>query len=231
MGVIPYTRPPCGTCWSSSSSSPSLQRASLQRWAHAEVVLFGIACCWHGPLLLQQRRSHGMPLTAARHALVSFPHLPPQLFAQWLRAHGALLTGAGAPSLAERLEALRGVSRCGVAGSVAGKAEAARQQRRPRPRVQVRRPSAALCDLPLSWPTPVARLWLPLFNRIEADPQYWPVLRRLLAVGQLEAAGELLLEHPAYAAEAGGGLQVRGGARAQAGACDPGEGSSPSDAV
>jgi hypothetical protein len=49
----------------------------------------------------------------------------------------------------------------------------------------------------------------PLPPRIEADADYWPVLRRLLAAGQLEAAGELLLEHPAYAAEAGGGLQVR----------------------
>jgi hypothetical protein len=52
----------------------------------------------------------------------------------------------------------------------------------------------------------------PLKNptRVEAEPQYWPVLRRLLAVGQLEAVGELLLAHPAYAAD-GGGAQVRAG--------------------
>lgn len=47
-------------------------------------------------------------------------------------------------------------------------------------------------------------------HRVEADPAYWPLLRRLLATGQLEAAGELLLAHPAYAADAsGGGATVR----------------------
>ncbi|GBF94028.1 hypothetical protein Rsub_07296 [Raphidocelis subcapitata] len=43
--------------------------------------------------------------------------------------------------------------------------------------------------------------------RVDAEPSYWPLLARLLAVGQLEAAGGLLLAHPAYAAEAGGGVQ------------------------
>jgi hypothetical protein len=35
------------------------------------------------------------------------------------------------------------------------------------------------------------------------------MLRRLLAVGQLEVVGELLLAHPAYADSDAGGLQVR----------------------
>ncbi|KAI8463575.1 MAG: Nup85 nucleoporin-domain-containing protein [Monoraphidium minutum] len=76
-----------------------------------------------------------------------------ELFANWLRLHGALLAGPAAATLAERVEALR---------------EA---------------------------------------ERIEADPSYWPTLRRLVAVGQLEAAGELLLAHPAYADADGGGPQ------------------------
>jgi len=79
-----------------------------------------------------------------------------QLFAQWLRAHGGLLAGPSAPSLSERVDALRGSA------------------------------------------------------RLEAEPSYWPTLRRLLAVGQLEAVGGLLLAHPAYSADASGGAQVGG---------------------
>eukprot|EP00878_Enallax_costatus_P011131 GHUV01011624.1.p1 GENE.GHUV01011624.1~~GHUV01011624.1.p1 ORF type:complete len:740 (+),score=246.31 GHUV01011624.1:1146-3365(+) len=34
--------------------------------------------------------------------------------------------------------------------------------------------------------------------RIEIDPTYWPIVQRLVLVGQLETAAELLMLHPAY---------------------------------
>lgn len=34
--------------------------------------------------------------------------------------------------------------------------------------------------------------------RIDNEPTYWPTVQRLVLIGQLEAAGSLLMAHPAY---------------------------------
>lgn len=44
--------------------------------------------------------------------------------------------------------------------------------------------------------------------RREQNPAYWPTIQRLVAVGQLSRAAELLLLHPAYSAPEANRAQV-----------------------